>query len=272
MRRLFGALVLVSALSCGGSSPSAPTPSTAGTPAPDPLPAAIVQVEGASLHFAAGVTAADRDLIAHAAVMARTFFLSRFGRTIAGTVTVNVGAGTGPMQAQGHIVTISAGEQSWASRSPVRRTSTVVHEFFHVLQGEGGWTFQPIQWLFEGAAEYVGYAAPIDAGMTTYATVRACEIEIYFNGGGPSTPPLHEISFALSSPVASRYAVGWLAIDHLVGGLEGTGRLKGMWENSGSMEQRFLASFGSTPLDYSSTFQNHRLTYQPGGGQACNSL
>ena len=53
-----------------------------------------------------------------------------------------------------------------------------MHEFFHILQGEVGWPNQPIEWLFEGSAEYVGYAGVIQNGMITDAAVRACEVEI----------------------------------------------------------------------------------------------
>jgi len=147
-----------------------------------------------------------------------------------------------------------------------------VHEFFHILQGEVGWPNQPIEWLFEGSAEYVGYAGVIQNGMITDAAARACEVEIYFNGGGTATPPLHEISFSLSSSVNSRYAVAWLGIDHLIGGLAGLPRLRGLWENAGTTEQQFQAAFGMTPVAFSSEFQNYRLSFQRGSGGACSGF
>ena len=267
MRQWLCAAGLLVLAACGGGAPAAP--SSQSTPPPAQDTAATVNVQGATLNFAAGVTSPDRELITRAATAARSYFTSRFGRAIAGEVTVNVGAGTGPMQAQGHTVTLSTGEQSWIRRGPAGRTSTVMHEFFHVLQGEGGWTFQPIQWLFEGAAEYVGYDGAIELGLTTYQAVRACEIEIFFNGGGLATPPLHEISFLLSSTVGSRYSVAWLGIELLVGGPGGIGALRGMWEQSGSMDQRFERAFGRTALAFSSEFQSHRSTFQAGSGNAC---
>lgn len=268
MRHRFCAVGLLALAACGGGAPAAPSAQSG--PAPSQDAAGTVTVQGATLNFAAGVSASDRELITRAATAARSYFASRFGRAIAGEVTVNIGAGTGPMQAQGHTVTLSTGEQSWIRRGAAGRTSTVMHEFFHVLQGEGGWTFQPIQWLFEGAAEYAGYDGAIEMGLTTYQAVRACEIEIFFNGGGLATPPLHEISFLLSSTVGSRYAVAWLGIDLLVGGPAGIGSLRRMWENSGSMEERFERAFGRTPLAFSSEFQSHRSTFQAGSGNACN--
>ena len=257
-------------IGCGGSSaPAGPSPSGSGSS----TDAASVTIDGATINFAAGVSSADRDLITRFATASRNYFRTAFGRTTTGHVTVNVGSGTGPMQAQDHTITLSLGEQSWAARSSIGRAKTVAHEFFHVLQGEGGWTFQPLQWLFEGAAEYAGYAIVVDQGLTTYQAVRACEIDIYYVGGGANaTPPLNDISFLLSSSINSRYAVAWLGIDHLVGGINSIGALRGMWERSGSMEERFTSAFGRSSQAFSAEFQNHRLTYPNNGGNPCNGF
>lgn len=257
--------IVVFAVSCGGT-PSSPSPSSA--PAPGP------ETQGVTFSFETSVTATDRDLIQRGAAVAKSLFQSRFGRSITGTVTVDVKGETGPgaAEAKGHLVTIYAGNPSWARVASIGRTKIVVHEFFHIFQGELGWLNRPTEWLFEGAAEYVGYTGVIESGLITYAAVRACEVEIYFAGGGTATPPLHEISFLLASSVNSRYAVAWLGVDHLVDGLAGLPRLRGLWENSGTTEQQFQTAFRTTPVAFSNEFQNYRLSFQRGGGGACSSF
>ena len=144
-----------------------------------------------------------------------------------------------------------------------------MHEAFHVLQTETGWADDPNRWLREGAAEYVGYGAAIAAGLTTYENLRNCEIQIYINGGGTATPRLEEITFALVSPVNSRYAIAWLAVDRLAGGLSGTRVLKGMWERSGTWEQRFEQTFGKPVTVFYDEFAAYRDSLMSPGSNAC---
>jgi len=192
---------------CGGS-PSPPSPAPT-APSTLSTSAATVTIGAFTINYEADVTSADRGIVEGAVRGGQALFQSRFGRPIAEPTTVSIRAGTGSFgaQAQGHLITIFTGDAGWSAVSPARRHRTVVHEAFHVLQNEAGWADDPNRWLREGAAEYVGYAAAVDAGMTSYATVRDCEIQIYINGGGASTPRLETISFALSSPVGSRYAI-----------------------------------------------------------------
>ncbi|MSO29951.1 MAG: hypothetical protein EXQ48_03270 [Acidobacteria bacterium] len=217
---------------------------------------------------------ADRTLIENGVRTAQALFQGRFGRAVTGQTTVDVRAGSGPFvaQGQGHLMTIYAGDARWSAISSTGRTRTVVHEAFHILQGEVGWAVDPTQWLFEGAAEYVGYTGAIDAGNTTYATVRNCEIQIYFDGGGSATPPLETISFTLSSAVNSRYAVAWLAVDRLTNGLNGLDRLKGMWEAPGSWDQRFQTAFSTTPVAFYADFAAYGPTLTRAGANPCAAL
>ena len=268
MCRIWMLCFLLSCFGCGSagrSSPSAPTLSGSST---------ATSIAGFTLNYEAGVTSVDRTLIENGIRTAQALFQGRFGRAITGQTTVDVKAGSGPFvgQGQGHLVTIYAGDPRWSGISSTSRTRTVVHEVFHILQGEVGWALDPTQWLFEGAAEYVGYAGAIDAGSATYTTVRNCEIQIYLDGGGSATPPLETISFALSSSVNSRYALAWIAVDRLTGGLDGLGRLKGMWEMAGSWDQRLQAALSTTPAAFYADFAAYRLTLAPAGTNPCAAL
>ena len=62
----------------------------------------------------------------------------------------------------------------------------MLHEFFHVLQYQNGWSFGQV-WLYEGSAEYVGFrGALIDKGLLTGSQVRNCHVwNVFF-----STPQL----------------------------------------------------------------------------------
>ena len=253
---------------CGGGSAST-SPSPVPTPAATPSPQASIATPGFTFTYETAVSSADRTLIENGVRTAQALFQSRFGRGVAGAVTVDVKATAGPTQAQGHAITISTGSTGWRDVGASARTRTVVHETFHVLQGEAGWALDPTRWLFEGAAEYVGYAGAIESGLTSEAAVRACEVEIYFNGGGASTPRLEAISFSSDSSVGSRYAVGWLAIDRLTGGVGNLSRLKGMWENAGAWDQRFQTTFSTSPSSFYDTFGAYRDALQRGTSGAC---
>lgn len=270
-------LVVVSAVACGcGGSGGGSTPSTP-TPLPTPLP--TPPIAGFTFNYESGVSSADRTLIEGGIRTAQALFEGRFGRAISVPTIVNVVAGDGPgtAQAQGHLITIYSGNSGWIRASSTGHLKTVVHEAFHVLQNEAGWAVinDPTQrlqteWLSEGSAEYVGYAGVIEAGATSYAAVRACEVQIYFNGGGASTPPLQTIIFRPSegASVNSRYAIAWIAVDRLTNGLDGIARLKGMWEAVGAWDQRFQAAFSRTPAGFYSEFADYRQGLVPGGGAA----
>jgi hypothetical protein len=148
----------------------------------------------------------------------------------------------------------------------VQRTKTVVHELFHLLQGEVAWPGPRGGWLHEGSAEYVGYAATIEWGMATYTEVRDCQTANYFGAGGPSAPALPAISFEPTSPVLGRYIIAWHAWDRLLRGPGNLARLVAYWTGS------FESAFGIGESQFYTDFEQYRNELRQPGGNACAGL
>jgi hypothetical protein len=249
--------VLAVCAACGGKGPTAPTET--GTPAMCvPISFGSAPPAHFTFRYQEGVGGSDRELIENAAALAQRTFEARFGRGLMRPVTFDVRAASGGSFAGNSTVTLNVLHQGWTGAGVPRRTRIVAHEMFHLLQVEYGWPIDPNRWLWEGAAEYAGFAAAIDGGMVTYDQVKTCENDSYF---GSSSPPLEQLDFTdPSGGSQTRYIVAWLAVDRLVGGYGGISRLTGMWDNAGAWDQRFEATFGKTPGQFYQEFAQYRQT------------
>jgi hypothetical protein len=124
--------------------------------------------------------------------------------------------------ALGHTINVCAASSVWKGSTSHQRSKILVHELFHVIQGElGAFTLLPA-WLFEGSAEYVGYSAIIEHGMISLDRAKR-EIGI---GGGLRNLKMQSTLQSLETNAAwleanqvrrePTFALGYAAVDLLV--------------------------------------------------------
>lgn len=270
-------LAIIFASACGGSSydgaptsPS-PTPSPAPSPAPAPTPTPSPNPSPppsagpfvATFVFDDGISSTDRRLVESNTAASQDYFTARFGHGMRGSVTVNVRAADCPTQAlRGARVDLC---NNWLrGGSLIRRTRTVVHEFFHIVQQQNGLSGgRPCAgcpdsispwWHLEGSAEYVAWAFVADKGMASYQQVRDCQIANYFGGGGPNAPPLSQMNTGDSDPGAY-YVTAWLGWNQLLSGLSGASKITAWVGGSG-----FDSAFGISSDRFSTEFESYRRT------------
>lgn len=218
-------------------------------PATEPVPFVF--------EFEEGVLSEDRDSATSTVEAGHAFFSRAFGRTIYGQVTVVVTPAASPTshtagQANDHQIATSATGANAPDLLPNAFEKTLVHELFHVLQGELGW--DRAVWLFEGAAEYVGYAYLIDQGIIPRSHVLACEKLIANSGTRPLLRTLQTYDdWVPAGSTAGVYGMGFMAVDMLVNGdlsrlrmfFETTDPAGGFEEAFGLTEDQFYADFES---------------------------
>ena len=139
----------------------------------------------------------------------------------------------------------------------------MVHEMFHILQSEVGWPTAVGGWSHEGAAEYLGYMATVDAGMARYSEIQECQVANYFGADGPNSPPLEQLSFEAASTVRGRYLIAWLAWDRLLNGPGSVPRVATYWTSG------FMQAFGKTEQAFYEEFSSHRQSLRQPPGNPC---
>jgi hypothetical protein len=109
---------------------------------------------------------------------------------------------------------VNAGSDGWKERSVAQRERVVAHELFHAAQNalaEAGWdAATEVPWLAEGAAEYFGTAAVVDAGLMTFASH---DTDVAFTA---VNAPLSAYQSSNSYSRPGLYAIGYLAVQKLV--------------------------------------------------------
>jgi hypothetical protein len=109
---------------------------------------------------------------------------------------------------------VNAGSDGWKQRSAAQRERVVAHELFHAAQNalaEAGWdAATEVPWLAEGAAEYFGTAAVVDAGLMTFASH---DTDVAFTA---VNAPLSAYQSSNSYSRPGLYAIGYLAVQKLV--------------------------------------------------------
>jgi hypothetical protein len=152
-------------------------------------------------------------------------------------------------------------------RGDLKRTSTVVHELFHVIEDQNRWFGNQEFWGYEGGAEFVAWAGVIDKGLTSYQLVRDCKINNFIDGDGRPMTPLPQMN---TNTPSGAYGVAWLAWDQLVGGVSGIGKM------SGTLQGRdFQSTYGISMGDFEQKFADYRRAVQPIRGAAtstCSTL
>lgn len=175
------------------------------------------------LDFHSGVNVSERDMniIKEAAAMSHDFFHKEIGVYIKGTVRYYVenSESLHPETASGFSVTINTGHDGWKNISDMEKKKIVVHGSFHTLQeamtrkvagdigtdGFGSWI------ITEGGAEYAAYMGIVDSGLMTYEEAKRIAMQKV------RTHKLPHISSLNSRTKGAPYAMGFLAIDFLVG-------------------------------------------------------
>jgi len=227
----------------------------------------------------AGVPQSDQDIIRSGIDLAQSYFLSAFSWTPTRPVTVSVRAGAnGGISAQvinGQII-VHNGSPDWQRATPDLKRKTMVHEFFHIMQGFIGWTSQagnPL-WLLEGTAEYVGFrAAILDRGIHSADQMRGCQ---QYNVANSSVriPPLAELEgqpfYNVGNQGAPVYGIAYLAAERAVqdSGLQslttfGLSTVGSPWQNA------FQLAFGLPIGTFYEQLEQYRGSWRPPASYTC---
>jgi len=192
------------------------------------------------------------------------FFARAFGRTIRDQVTfvVNPAASASAnssAQTGGHRITVSVTGANAQNLLPYSFEKTLVHEMFHVLQNEVGWTSPT--WFIEGSAEYVGYSYLIDQGLVSRDRVISCEMSIANSGAKPPLSQLATSQQWAANLQSGIYGMGFMAVDLLTHG--NLSLLASYWQNAttNGAPAAFQSVFGRTLEQFYSEFESARGTW-----------
>ncbi len=201
----------------------------AGTTTPTPTTGEL------TFNFSSTTTSADQDLIREAALFARDFLTTTFGRTLQMSTTISTST-TAQGCTQGgssaftgsRTMTLCVGNQGWTVHGTVTKRKIVIHEIFHLLQFELGWIGGPPgsitgpHWLIEGSAEYVGWLGVSSLNLVTLDTARGCmlkEVADFALQQPPGLPNLDQLetgqSFSRPGPV---YPLAMIGANQLITG------------------------------------------------------
>jgi hypothetical protein len=213
------------------------------------------------------------DQIRRWAEQARDFYYRALGLYVDGAVTLKVIDSTAvPIHAATYLaegdrissITVNVGSAAWQLESAVERHKVVAHEYFHVIQD---WLHGPSYplpeafFLVEGAAEYAGYAAVIDAGELTHERFRS-EMHARLRRLPLKLAPLDRLSSKSPGPDLPKYYLAALAVDFLVG----QAKLRPLAEyfamrRTLPVEQAFHAAFLRTLHSFYSNFSLWRSAH-----------
>jgi len=239
---------------CATSAPSNEAAVTSGV-----LPALF------SVNYDAAISAGDRILIEQAAALAQRYFAAVFRRSIAQPVTIRVFADRSGGAEYQHVVYLWTG--NWAILGSFGRAKIVIHELFHVLQEEVGFP-DDSAWLFEGAAEWVGYRAQTDTGAIPYGPVKDCQIR-GVTGATLSAIPLSAFeNWTTFSATGGSYTLASLGVDAAVGD-RGALALSGLWNARSDWRSAFASAFGTSTTAFYDAFERTRRSWPTTQTSAC---
>ncbi len=184
-----------------------------------------------TFNFGASTSTSDQELIREAALFARAFFTTTFGRTLEKNATITTLGATGGCSNPGasafagsQTVTFCIGNRGWTDHQPVTRRKIVMHEVFHLLQFELRWlggSNAGSHWLIEGSAEYMGWLGVAAQGHLTLATARGCmtkEVADFALQQPPGLGNLSSYETAQSFGGGPVYPLSMIGVDQLVSG------------------------------------------------------
>jgi hypothetical protein len=218
-------------------------------------PGAIIPGEPA-FTFDPEVSIADQELIREGIRLAQTYLPPAVGRgvvastMIAVTVLPSTRPGTTAM-ANGHRIDVFVNSQGWQNATRVQKLK---------ISWPGFYNSEGARWLMEGAAEYVGYRAVIDAGLVSYDTVRNCQVSNV--SSGTPLPPLSTLEGqAFNETPGATYGLAWLAVEKST--QRNLGTLALYWSPSDSWRSAFRSAFGVDLDAFYTSFETERRDYRP---------
>jgi hypothetical protein len=221
------------------------------------------------------VSALDQEVIREGIRLAQDYLPPAVGRGVVATTHIfaTVNASTRPgttAMAGGHRIDVYVNSQGWQTSTSIKKRKIMVHEYFHVLQGEVGWpgmaNTEGARWLLEGAAEYVGYRAIIDTGLVSYATVRNCQMA-NVAGGTPLAPLAALEGQGFTDASGPTYPLAWLATEKA--SQRNLGTLGLFWMSGDGWRNKFHAAFGVDLEQFYTAFEAERRDYRT-GQTGCN--
>ena len=162
-------------------------------------------------------------------------------------------------------IAVYAGSVVWNGVSPVERTQTLVHEFFHIYQNvmtEESDSAVPL-WFTEGSAEAVGFLAAAQIGVTDQAEFYA--LTSYSLTVNPFAGTLADLDTATSMG-ADAYPLAYVAVQYLLGSrgksVAALGDVYTQMHDGAAFDDAFTQVFGLTPDQFSEEFEAWRPSFQ----------
>ena len=248
----------------------APTPTPSPTPDPDQRCSTPLSEYRLDLRRTGDVSAADERTVAAAVHLAQDAYDIRVPGCEPGDVVVSVldrerahfAAATFTNDAPHFRILVFAGGSSWAHTSRSSIQITMLHEWYHVIQGSfleclssqcKVQVHDVPDWLIEGSAEYAAARAAQDQRVLFYSFIRRYQL---FRAGQVHTP-LQRMGRARTS---ADYGLSFAAVELLVA-KSGPGSLLEFWQRSGETgrwEAAFPEAFGTTPAAFYRDFARYR--------------
>ena len=222
--------------------------------------------------FDTGVSAEDEAYVREGIRLAQDFVAVTFGLDVTEPVTVEVQSsdpGRSSAEARDQHVSIRTAHPVWITSNALQKTKIVVHEYFHVLQGDllNGHEPWPI-WLQEGAAEYVGFLAVAERGLVPYDAARD-----YHYGGAAYNPLLALVEmeswegFSAADQACCAYSLSPLAVEILTAerGIDSITDYYALLGRGEDPEDAFEAAFGVELNDFYAMFAGQQQGFAPLG-------
>jgi hypothetical protein len=173
--------------------------------------------------------------------------------------------------AEGHRIVLNLSTSQWPQMTAARKLSILMHEIYHVLEFEmtEGWLHSSPNWLFEGAADYVGYLAVVDLGLISVEGAEAMFVGAILNGPVQPMPPLStmETMEGFVAAGGSGFQLACLAIHKLVSE-SGPHALRQFFRaltDGRTWQQAFRRAFDVEPSVFYERFEQARTQiYEPG--------
>lgn len=234
----------------------------AATPAPVPPSTSLTYI------FDAGVSDQDKADIRDGAALGSAFGTNAIGNDPARNITVSVHKGNSPygsccFASSSTQIDIYVDHIVWNSSyvAPglvgVERRKVLVHEYVHTLQYARRCVGSPKVpvWLYEGMAEYSGFAAVIGAGLISSAQVRAYEI-----GGLRQTPSTTTLQSSEAKAADWPVSLSYMAVDQLL--IEKSMSTLGVFCDAVAIgrdwHDAFVIAFGFSVADFYVRFEAYR--------------
>jgi hypothetical protein len=226
--------------------------------------------------YDANVPAYARDDVRNGVGLAAAYFWTTFDRTIQRPVELDVSIGNAAPWALGyadfHQIHIGVGDAN-EPLSSLSLQNEVVHELFHVLQGElGAGAGRGPAWLVEGSATFVAGEAQVWDGDTNAGDENACWQSRA--AAQRAMPPLQTLtSEAEMTAAPARYDLAALAVA-LATHDTGTASLRAYFAGlaTGDWQSAFHQAFGVEPAAFFQRFQAGVPSFRNAPANACNAL